>query len=311
MFGNAAALIGAGMVLGGGMVELLERHEQAAGWAMLLAGAAVAALAGAVFLRGLAGARFVTGAIFLMGVALHLGGGLMLLVLHGVSGLPVSLFYLYAALALAGAGALTDVRLVSAAAIVPFAQVLDTGTAYFHAAYVFYSPEPTLSILQMGVLVPLCVWAKNVWPERWARHARVLSVLGFIVANLCFLVASLWGDVVGETLWGPGRVSAPGQDWESFEAQRESFRAGALVLSDSAYALAWAVVLAAVIWVAAARANRGIFNTAVTFAGLHAYTQLFESFGDRPLAYVVGGLAAIPLAWGMWRLNGWITARQG
>jgi len=25
---------------------------------------------------------------------------------------------------------------------------------------------------------------------------------------------------------------------------------------------------------------------------------------------VVGGLAAIPLAWGLWRLDGWLTARQ-
>ena len=51
-------------------------------------------------------------------------------------------------------------------------------------------------------------------------------------------------------------------------------------------------------------------NTALTFAAIHAYTQLFESFGDEPLAYFIGGLAAIPLAWGLWRLNGWITAKQ-
>lgn len=53
-----------------------------------------------------------------------------------------------------------------------------------------------------------------------------------------------------------------------------------------------------------------MFNTALTFAAIHAYTQLFESFGDEPLAYVIGGLAAIPLAWGLWRLKGWITAKQ-
>jgi len=41
----------------------------------------------------------------------------------------------------------------------------------------------------------------------------------------------------------------------------------------------------------------------MTFAGIHAYTQVFESFYDEPLAYVVGGLAAIPLAFGLWRLN--------
>ena len=37
---------------------------------------------------------------------------------------------------------MTDVRLVTALAIVLFAQILDTGTFYF-GAYVFYSPEQT------------------------------------------------------------------------------------------------------------------------------------------------------------------------
>ena len=45
------------------------------------------------------------------------------------------------------------------------------------------------------------------------------------------------------------------------------------------------------------------FQDALTFAGIHAYTQMFESFYDEPLAYVIGGLAAIPLAFGLWRLN--------
>lgn len=42
---------------------------------------------------------------------------------------------------------------------------------------------------------------------------------------------------------------------------------------------------------------------AMIFAGIRAYTQMFESFSDEPLAYVIGGLAAIPLAFGLWRLN--------
>lgn len=311
MFGNAAALIGAGMLIGGGVFELLQSYEDSAGWVMLFAGVIVAGAAGAALWRGAVTTRFVTASIFLMGVALHLGGCALIMMQNEMSGLPVGLLYLYASVLIAWAGALTDVRLVTALAIVPFAQMLDTGTAYFHAAYVFYSPEPTLSILQMGVLVLLLVWAKNVWPERWARHARVLSVLGFVVASLCFLVGSLWGDVVGETMWGPGRFSQPGQSWEDFEVLQETFRANALTISANVYSVVWAIVLTAVIAIAAMRANRGIFNAAVTFAGIHAYTQLFESFGDEPLAYVVGGLAAIPLAWGMWRLNGWITAQQG
>ncbi len=30
---------------------------------------------------------------------------------------------------------------------------------------------------------------------------------------------------------------------------------------------------------------------------------MFENSADEPLAYVIGGLAAIPLAFGLWRLN--------
>ncbi len=310
MFGNAAALIGAGMLIGGGVAELFANYHDRAGWVMLLAGVAVTTLSGVALWRGALTTRFVTGAILVMGVALHLGGCGILVIDRELGGLPVSLFYLYASALIAGAGVMCDVRLVTALAIVPFAQMLNTGTAYFHAAYVFYSPESTLSILQMGTLVLLCVWAKNVWPERWARHARVVSVLGFIVANLCFLVGSLWGDVVGETAWGPGRYSSASGSWEDYETLREAFRAEAITISRHVYSVVWAVVLAVVIAVAALRANRGIFNAAITFAGIHAYTQLFESFWDEPLAYVVGGLAAIPLAWGMWRLNGWITTRQ-
>ena len=52
-----------------------------------------------------------------------------------------------------------------------------------------------------------------------------------------------------------------------------------------------------------------MYNAALTFAAIHAYTQFFESFWDQPLAYVIGGLTAIPLAWGMWRLNHWLVAR--
>ena len=56
--------------------------------------------------------------------------------------------------------------------------------------------------------------------------------------------------------------------------------------------------------------RRGIFNASMTFGAIHAYTQVFETFYDEPLAYVVGGLAAIPLAWGLWRLNNRFESRN-
>ena len=247
----------------------------------------------------------------LMGIALHLGGVGVEMVDHQVTGLPRALLLFYAAALVAVAGWLTDVRLVTALAVVPFAQMLDTGTYYFHAAYVFYSPEPTLSLIQLGGLIALCLWAARRWPPRLGRHALIVMMLAFVVANLCALVGSLWGDVVGQTIWGPGRWSrSEYDDWEAYQAARDAFEAQALVISEHVFSVLWAVVLIALAVWAAHSGRRGLFNAAMTFGAIHAYTQAFESFADEPLAYVIGGLLAIPLAWGVWRLNGWFVSNR-
>jgi hypothetical protein len=310
MFGHAAALIGAGMLIGGAALELADKYPEAAGWIGLLLGGAIALGCGWARRHGPDRTHVVAGAVLLMGVALHLWGLGHVLEDAALAGAPMVLFWLYAAAAIAAAGWFIDVRLVTALAIVPFAQALDTGTFYFHAAYVFYSPEATLSILQMGLLVGLGLWLAARLPERTGRHALTLVMLGFVVANLCALVGSLWGDVVGETIWGPRRWSYAYTGHETYWAARDAFRETAFVIPAPAYAIGWAVALAALIGWAAHRNRRGLFNAAMTFAAIHAYTQLFESFGNEPLAWVIGGLVAIPLAWAMWRLNGWFLARR-
>lgn len=132
--------------------------------------------------------------------------------------------------------------------------------------------------------------------------------MAFVVANLSALVGSLRGDFVGENIWGPGYWSwtrADFKDREAFYQARQAFRDSTLHISDDLYSALWAVALVALIFWAAARNNRGLFNASLTFAGIHAYTQMFESFGQQPLVYAIGGLAAIPMAWGVWRLNQW------
>ena len=308
MFGNAAALIGAGMLIGGAGLELVDKVPDLAGTAMLAAGALIAGLAG-LGLHRLPDRLRLAGSIFLMGVALHLAGGYFALDHMAMSGLPVALFHLYAALLIGLAGWHTDVRLVTALAIAPFAQMLDTGTAYFHAAYVFYSPEPTLTILQMGLAVAAATWAAGRLGERDARHARIAAMMAFVVANLSALVGSLFGDVVGSHLWGP-EAHREG-DWETRQNALEAFRETALTIPDHVFSVLWAVALAALVFLSAHRNNRGLFNASLTFAGIHAYTQLFETFGDEPLAWVIGGLVAIPAAWTLWRINqNWSVPKQ-
>lgn len=167
--------------------------------------------------------------------------------------------------------------------------------------YAFYSPESTLSILQMSALMAAMIWLAGKTAERSRRHMRSLAVMAFVVANMCALVGSLWGDTIGKTIWGPDRVSELGYD--AWKAANAEFMETAITLSPDVYSILWALVLAGMIFWAAHSNRRPLFNAAMTFAGIHAYTQLFESFGDQPLAYVIGGFAAIPLAWGIWRLN--------
>ncbi|WP_417838201.1 hypothetical protein [Tritonibacter scottomollicae] len=310
MFGNSAVLIGVGMLLGGATVELVDRYEQLAGWVLAPGGVLVALICLWRWRTSAWSARFVLGTVLLMGLSMHLGGIEILAQLHDLGPPWRNLLLLYYAVALAGTGWQLDVRLITAAALIPFAQILETGTAYFHAVYAFYSPEPTLTILQMGLLIAACMWGVVRVSERNARHLRILAVMGFIIANLCALVGSIWGDVVGEHLWGPGRYRDGWADYETYSAARDSFRDAALIIPELTYSILWAVTLLATIIWAASRTQRGLFNAALTFAAIHFYTQMFESFADEPLAYVIGGLGAIPLAWGVWRLNQWMVARK-
>ena len=306
MLGNAAALVGAGMLVAGGGIELVDKFRDVAGWLMLGLGALLAAGAYGVFARTTV-LRFAAGAVLLMGVALHLWG--LGLAAEDVAGLPRALLLGYAAALVAGAGALVDVRFVTALAIVPFAQMLDTGTGYFHAAYFFYSPEATLTILQMAALVGAGAWAMGRFPERIGRHAGILAIMAMVVGNLAFLVGSLWGDTVGAELFSGRPVWTNGMEWSDYNAAIDAWEAQFLHISEHVFTVVWAVLLAGGAFWAAHANQRGLFNAAITFGAIHAYTQLFETMSDEPLAWALGGLAAIPLAWGMWRLNAWLALR--
>lgn len=308
MFGNAASLIGAGMLVGGAGLELIDKYPDHAGFLMIALGGFVSLVFGYLSRRYRAHIGFVSCAALLMGVALHLTGLYFALDHFNISGLPVSLSHLYAAIMIGLAGWFVDVRLVTALAIAPFAQMLDTGTSYFHAAYVFYSPESTLSILQMAPIVLGGYLLAYRMDDRGARHSRILATMGFIVANLCALVGSLWGDVVGSNVWGPLRREF--DDWQDWQAASDAFKETAFTISAGTYSIVWAIALVVLVVVAAHRNNRALFNTALTFGGIHAYTQMFENFADEPLAWVIGGLAAIPLAWGLWRANQWFSTKD-
>lgn len=310
MLGHAATLVGAGMLIAGGSIELVDKLDQAAQPILILAGGAIAALSAFAFHKGPSNAAFSVGAIMLMGLAAHLTGAFLWLDDYFNSGklffgdVPMTVFSGYAALALAAAGTLLNVRFVTALAIVPFAQMLSTGTAYFHAAYVFYSPEPTLTILQMAALIAVMMFTISRTSDRIGRHAGILAIMAAVVGNLAFLVGSLWGDEVGLSFYrGEGPNYDDFDDWQAYRDAYDAWKATFFVISEHVFSAVWAILLIAGAWLSAVTSKRGLFNASVTFLGIHAYTQMFESFSDEPMVYALGGLAAIPLAWGLWRLN--------
>ena len=307
MLGNAAALVGAGMLIGGAGIELVDKFRDIAEPVMLVAGALIAIGAWFVFEKGPPKFGFAAGAILLMGVALHLSG--VLVAFEPVTGWPKSVAFAYGAVVIALAGIVTQVRTVTALAILPFAQMLETGTGYYHAAYVFYSPEPTLTILQMAALIGLCVWGARRASAHIGAHLGILAILATVVGNLAFLVATLWGDTLFLSL-GDAPTREPGMEWSEFNELYEAYEAQFFHISEHVFTIVWAVLLGIGAFWAAHANKRGLFNAAMTFAGIHAYTQMFESFGDEPLAWAIGGLAAIPLAWGLWRFNQYLTKRQ-
>ena len=85
-----------------------------------------------------------------------------------------------------------------------------------------------------------------------------------------------------------------------------------IFISPNVFSVLWALTLVAVITLAAKRSNRALFNAGVTFASIHAYTQMFETFADESLAFVIGGFGAVALAWVVWRLNtDWLKPTEG
>lgn len=309
MFGNAAALIGAGMLFFGGAVEGIERFHLSGAYALVAVGGALGLGLALAFLRAPDRLRFATGAVLLMAVALHLFALHWILHETDATAAAVAFAWFYAAVLTALAGWHVDVRLITAVAIVPLAQMLDAGTGYWHAVYAFWSPESTLTILQMSLVAAAGLLLAPKLGARVARHGGILAIMALIVGNLAALVGSLWGDRIGEHVFITGPNREDFADRQSYHDALSIWRDGLIHVPAEVYAIVWFLALAAVLIWAALSARRGVFNATLTFAGIHGYTQMFESLGDAPMAFAIGGVAAVPLAWGIWRTDQYLAQR--
>jgi iron complex transport system permease protein len=178
-------------------------------------------------------------------------------------------------LALAAAAAVAGSGLLAALAVLQLTTVLGASTAYWHATYGLSIFQPTLTIVALGVLaIGLYLWSLRL-PPRYERVAIIGARAAILMINLAFLVGSLFGDKLTETLSIP--------DW--------------------VFSVVWAVLLVGVGLWAVRRNRRWVVNAAAVFGGIHFYTQWFEQLGASPLSILGGGVLLIAFGFGLRALN--------
>lgn len=149
-------------------------------------------------------------------------------------------------------------------------------TGYFHASYFLVIQEPTVTIVLFSTLaIGLYQLSKRLSAE-YARIAIASARTGVFLVNFGFWVGSLWG---------------------------ERSNTKELIMSDTVFAVAWALaLLATAIW-SWQRNRRWVLNTVATFGGIHFYTQWFEHLGASPGTVLIAGLLALGFAVGLRSLN--------
>jgi hypothetical protein len=136
--------------------------------------------------------------------------------------------------------------------------------------------------------------------QGYEQLAITFARVSLILVNFGFWIGLLWGDFPGET-W------VRGEDYRLW-SNREAWRAAHLHVPETAFIVAWAIVIIAVgAW--AARTNRRwVVTTAAIFGAIEFYTQWFERLGAEPWTMIVAGLTIVAFAVAMWRYN-LITSR--
>ena len=149
-------------------------------------------------------------------------------------------------------------------------------TGYFHASYYLVIQEPIITIILFGLLaIGLYQLSKRLSVE-YERIALASARTGVFLVNFGFWVGSLWGE-------------------------RSETRE--VIISDSIFAVLWAIALiVTAIW-SWKNNRRRVFNTVATFGGIHFYTQWFEYLGATPSAVLIAGFLALGFAVGLRSMN--------
>ncbi|OCX66716.1 hypothetical protein BFP70_00720 [Thioclava sp. SK-1] len=261
----ATSLICVGIMtcVGGVMAAQRDLPSQLVAPRFLIAGAIFAALAYGA--RRVAWPnRLIASLCLLIGVAVHLLG----LGLSAENTELTGVIWFYGTGIAIAAGLATDIRFVTALAIVPLLIACAPP-----AAQIFAEFDPLRIIAPALALIVIASAFTRHAPPKVQRHAQTLRIMGCIAAHIGAWAATLLGtDII---LFVPAWVAS----------------------------VVWALVLALSGFVTARLGDRVQFNIALTFGALHLVTQLIANFSDQPLAWLGAGLIALLMAWAMIRLN--------
>jgi hypothetical protein len=177
---------------------------------------------------------------------------------------------------LAVAGIFARSTLLAVLATLMLSSSIGAMTGYFHASYFIVIQEPIITVILFSILSIGLYQLSKILSAEYERIAIASSRTGVFLVNFGFWVGSLWGDR-SET--------------------------GDVIISDSIFAVLWAVaLLATAIW-AWKRNRRWVLNTIAVFGGIHFYTQWFENLGASPGAVLAAGLLVLVFAVGLRSLN--------
>lgn len=215
-----------------------------------------------------------SGILILVG-ALMTGGGI-------VTNLKGSLFSLLLVTALfAMAGYFARSALLAVLATLMLSSCLGASTGYFHASYFLVIQEPASTILLFTTLaIGLYLWSRKI-PFEYERVALASARTSVFLVNFGFWVGSLWGDRLGTEN---------------------------IIITDHFFSILWAMALLAMAFWSWKRNNRWVLNTVATFAGIHFYTQWFETLGATPGAVILAGMLALGFAIGLRSINSSMSA---
>ncbi len=149
-------------------------------------------------------------------------------------------------------------------------------TGYYHASYFLIIQEPITTIIIFTILSLGFYHLSKILSSEYERLAIASSRTGVFLVNFGFWVGSLWGE--------------------------RNIKEG-IIISDTVFAILWAVALIVVIIWGWKQNRPWIINTAATFGGIHFYTQWFENFGTNPETLFIAGLLTLAITVGLRMIN--------